>query len=118
MGTVAPPVPHLLVDGSAVGRLQQDFDAGGGELFDVFGGQRRPPLPGVDVLAADRHDGLVVLMAALVGEAARRPPSLEAEESVHDVTARCFETETHSHSAGLEFKHTSLIPARIAEFHV
>ena len=53
------------MDRSAVGWLDQDFDAGVGEFFDVARGQRRPPLPGVDVFAADGHDGLVVFMAPL-----------------------------------------------------
>lgn len=77
-------LPHLLVDCSAVGRLHQDFDAGVGELFDVARGQRRPPLPRVDVLAADGHDGPVVLIAALGCEAALRPLTLVTEESEHD----------------------------------
>lgn len=76
-------MPHLLVDGSAVGWLDQDFDASVGELFDVTRGQRRPPLPGVDVLASDGHDGPVVLIATLACEAARRPPTLVTEESEH-----------------------------------
>lgn len=72
------------MDCSAVGRLHQDFDAGVGELFDVPRGQRRPPLPRVDVLAADGHDGPVVLIAPLGCEAALRPLTLVTEESEHD----------------------------------
>ncbi len=69
-------VPHLLVDGSAVGWLDQNFDAGVGELFDVSRRQWCPPLPGVDVFTADGHDGLVVLIAPLACEAALRPLTL------------------------------------------
>lgn len=77
-------MPHLLVDGSAVGWLHQDFDAGVGELFDVARGQWRPPLPGVNILAADGHDGSVVLIAPLACEAAPCPLTLVTEESEHD----------------------------------
>lgn len=78
--------PHLLVDGSAVGWLNQDFEASVGELLDVAWSQGRPSFPGVDVLAADGHDGSVVLIAPLALEAARRPLTLATEKSEHDFT--------------------------------
>lgn len=71
------------MDGPVVGRLHQDFDAGVGELFDVARGQRRPPFPGVDVFAADGHDGPVVLIAPLGCQAAPRLVALVTEESEH-----------------------------------
>lgn len=57
---------HLLVDGSAVGRLDQDFDLGIGQLLHMPRSQWGPPLPRVDVLAADGHDGPVVFKALLL----------------------------------------------------
>lgn len=77
---------HLLVDGSAVGWLDQDFEARVGELLDVARGQGRPPLPGVDVLAADGHDGSVVLIAHMACEAARCPLTMVTKKSEHDFT--------------------------------
>lgn len=71
------------MDGSAVGRLDQHFDACVGELLDVAWSQRCPSLPWVDVLTADGHDGPVVLIAPLTSEAALCPLSLVMEESEH-----------------------------------
>lgn len=84
------------MDGSAVGWLDQDFDAGVGELFDVARGQRRPPLPGVDVLTADGHDSPVVVIAPLACKAALRPLTVMAEESEHDFTP-LVRTKTRKH---------------------
>jgi len=58
------------MDGSAVGWLNQDFDAIVGELFHMSRGQRCPPLPGVDVLTADGNNSPMVLIATLTREAA------------------------------------------------
>lgn len=93
------------MDRSAVGRLDQDFVANVSELSDVAGGQRRPPLPGVDVFAADGHDGLVVLMAALACEAAR-PLTLMTEESEHDFSAHLLGTRDTEPQAA---EHTAVI---------
>lgn len=71
------------MDGPAVGRLHQDFDPIVGQLFDMAGGQRCPPLPGVDVLAADGHHSPVVLVAPLTSHGAGLPPALQTEESQH-----------------------------------
>lgn len=76
------------MDGPAVGWLDQDFDTRVGELLDVARGQRRPPLPGVDVLAADGHDGPVVLVAPLACVAALHPLTMVTEESEHDFTGK------------------------------
>lgn len=71
------------MDGSAVGWLDQHFDARVGELLDMARSQRRPPLPRVYVFTADGHDSPVVLIAPLACEAALRPLSLVTEESEH-----------------------------------
>lgn len=53
------------MDGSAVGGLHQHLHLGVGQLLHVPRRQRRPPLPRVDVLAADGHDSPVVGEAPL-----------------------------------------------------
>lgn len=92
---------HLLVDGSAVGRLHQHSDVHVGQLPDVTRGQRRPSLPGVDVLAADGHHGPVVLVAALADEAAPGPGSSVTEESEHGVAPHLPGTETRDRDAAV-----------------
>ena len=58
--------------GPAVGRLDQDLVPSVGQLLDVSWCQRGPPLPGVDVLATDGDDTLVMLIAPLATEAGPR----------------------------------------------
>lgn len=74
------------MDGSAVGWLDQDFDAGVSELLDMAWGQGRPPFPGVDVLTANGYDGSFVLIAPLACKAALRPLTLVTKKSEHDFT--------------------------------
>lgn len=80
------------MDGSAVGRLHQHLDLGVGQLLHVPRRQRRPPLPRVDVLAADGHDGAVVVTAALVHRMAPCPVAMVREEPEH---AGTFATDAH-----------------------
>lgn len=75
--------PHLLVDGSAVGRLNQHFDLGVGQLLHVPRRQRRPPLPRVDVLAADGHDGPVVVKAPPLRRTAPCPVTMVTQKPEH-----------------------------------
>lgn len=79
------------MDGSAVGRLHQYFDLGVGQLLHMARGQRRTPLPWVDVLAADGHDGLVVLKALLFRHTAPCPVTMVTEKPEHGGT---FATDT------------------------
>lgn len=78
---------YLLVDGSAVGRLDQDLNSSVREFFDVTGGQGRPPLPRVDILAADGHNDPTVFIAPLSHEAPRPPLTLKTEDPEHDCTS-------------------------------
>lgn len=83
---------HLFVDGSAVGWLDQDFDFGVGQLLHMPRSQRRPPLPRVDVLAADGHDSSVVFKALLLHHTAPCPLTMVMEKPEHGDT---FATDTH-----------------------
>lgn len=71
------------MDGSAVGRLHQHFDLGVGQLLHVPRRQRRPPLPRVDVLAADGHDGPVVVKAPPLRRTATCPVTMVTQKPEH-----------------------------------
>lgn len=83
---------HLLVDGSAIGRLDQDFDLGIGQLLHMPRSQRCPPLPRVDVLAADGHDSPVVFAPLLLRHTAPCPLTMVMEKPQHGDT---YATEIH-----------------------
>lgn len=83
---------HLLMDGSAVGRLDQDFDLRVGQLLHMPRSQRRPPLPRVDVLTADGHDGPVVFKTLLLHHTASCPVTMVMEKPEHGDT---YATDTH-----------------------
>ena len=82
---------HLLVYSSSVGWLDQDLVSSGSNLSDVSRREGCPSLPNVNVLPPDSHDTLVVLIASLATQAARRAPTLQvSEESEHGFPLPAF----------------------------
>lgn len=88
------------MNGPAVGRLDQHFHTIVGELFDVTGSQRRPPLPRVDVLASNGHDHPMVLIAPLTDKAARPLLTSESEDPEHDFSSPAENKDMEHKQAG------------------